>query len=124
MFDMRVSTLSSAKVGSPLNYRVASMRTDCQTRCGKNPLASPRLRDLSAWRQTTERFTIRRGRNFLPTRYRLPMESDSRESCSRQYGTRLFPGMGATGLSQPYRMTSVACIVAVAGVARLQLLAA
>jgi hypothetical protein len=25
------------------------------------------------------------------------MESDSQESCSRQYGTRLFPGMGATG---------------------------
>ena len=38
----------------------------------------------------------RRGRNFLPTTYGLPMESDSQESCSRQYGTRLFPGMGAT----------------------------
>jgi hypothetical protein len=33
--DMRVSTLSPAKEGSPWNHRVASMRTECQMRCGK-----------------------------------------------------------------------------------------
>jgi hypothetical protein len=53
--------------------------------------------EAAARRQTTERFTMSRGRNFLTTTYGLPIESDSQESCSRQYGTRLFPGMGATG---------------------------
>ena len=33
--DMRVVTLSPAKEGSPWNHRVASMRTECQMRCGK-----------------------------------------------------------------------------------------
>ena len=32
---MRVVTLSPAKEGSPWNHRVASMRTECQMRCGK-----------------------------------------------------------------------------------------
>jgi len=33
--DMRVVTLSPAKEGSPWSHRVASMRTECQMRCGK-----------------------------------------------------------------------------------------
>ena len=94
---MRVSTLSPAKEGSPWDHRVASMRTECQMRRGKNLFGSSRLRNLSAGRKTSKRFTIRRGRNFLPATYGVPMESDSQVSCSRQYGTRLFPGMGATG---------------------------
>ena len=35
ILDMRVSTLSPAMEGSPWNYRVASMRTECQMRCEK-----------------------------------------------------------------------------------------
>lgn len=50
----------------------------------------------AVWGNTPQGLAICRRRNFLPVAYWVPMESDSKVSCSRQCGTCLFQGMGAT----------------------------
>jgi hypothetical protein len=54
----------------------------------------PDVQNQFIWGKTKKGFAVRRGRNFLPTTYGLPMECDSPMPCSGKYGARLFPGMG------------------------------